>query len=336
MRTLFTFSLLVLALCVGCPQTFPEPTKANIATPETSEASEDTLDPNAHEYLVDPIIRRPRPPAEPIPSEKQSEETSGVLSTILGKYAAQVLPPPVVPLPPVEDLTAQIDEYIKKMGESLEFLDGSPRYEADASDIVRDANALALIALAVGLAEDDSKYKKSASLIIETAKNLAAAKTLDEGQKAHAALKASLTVLGRNPLSWSDKVAGLTPAMKALPNLSSAVKRVTDTERKLNVTLGRPTQLIFGQTAAMAAIAQGAIPNVVETTKPDAVEEWKKLCEEFRDAAIKVNAVTRQYAKDLADDKDPDYSVFNNAYKAMVSSCDDCHRVFYPQAVGKE
>ena len=337
MRTLLPFSLLILALCVGCTQTVPEPSHTNNATSEASEAPEGTFDPSHHEHLVEPIIRRQRPPAESAPTEEATEETSGVLSPILGKYAAQVVPPPVVPLPPVEDLTAQIDEYIKKMGESLEFLDGSPRYEADASDIVRDANALALVALAVGLAEDDSKYKKSASHIIEATKILAAAKSLEEGQRAHAALKASLTnTEAGKPLSWSDKVARLTPAMKALPNLSSAVKRVTDTERKLFVTLGRPTQQIFGQIAAMAAISQGTIPNTDETMKPDAVAEWKKYCEEFRDAAIKVNAVTRQYAKDLADDNDPDYALFNNAYRAMVSSCDDCHRAFYPQAVGKE
>ena len=333
MRTLLTFSVLTLALCVGCPQTFLEPVSVN---DEVSEAPEDTLVPEQREYLVEPIIRRPRPSADPMPSEGATEETTSVLSTILGRYAAQVVPPPVVPLPPVEDLTAQIDEYIRKMEESLEFLDGSPRYEADASDIVRDANALALVALAVGLAEDDSKYKKSASLIIEAAQSLAAAKSLPEGLRAHAALQASLTAEGGKPLSWSDKVAGLTPAMKALPNLNSAVKRVTDTERKLFVTLGRPTRPIFGQIAAMAAISQGAIPNVGETMKPDAVEEWKKYCEEFRDAAIKVNAATHQYARELADGKDPDYSIFNNAFRAMVVSCDDCHRVFFPQAVGKE
>jgi hypothetical protein len=195
---------------------------------------------------------------------------------------------------------------------------------------------LALVALAVGLAEADSKYKRSASQIIEAAKILAAAKSLEEGQKAYAALKASLAGTGGGkPLAWSDRVADLTWAMKALPNLSSAVKRVTDTERKLNVILDRRAQQVFSQLAAMAAISQGTIPNVSETTKSGAVAEWKKHCEEFRDLAIKVNAVTRQYAQDKTDGKEPDYTIFSASFKAMVESCDDCHKEFYPQAVGK-
>jgi hypothetical protein len=346
MRTLLAFPLLILALCalcVGCPQVAPELNQANNAA--TNEPAE-TLEPHRPEPWIEPrflpdgtpFIPGANPPTGSTPSEIIPEETTGILSPILGTYAVEFLPTPVpVPLPPVEDLTTQIDEYIKKMAESLELLDGSPRYASDASDIVRDANALALTALAVGLAEDDSKYKKSASRIIEAAQLLAAAKTLEEGLRAHAALKASLTMEGRNPLSWSDRVADLTPAMKALPNLSSAVKRVTDTERKLDIIVdrGRAPQ-VLGQIAAMAAISQGSIPNVAETEKPDAVEEWRRYCEEFRDAAIKVNAVTRQYAQGRADGKEPDYSIFRDAFRAMSASCDDCHRVFYPQAVGKE
>ena len=267
-----------------------------------------------------------------MPAPTEGSPSAAVVSKILEKYAAEV-----IPLPPVEDLTKQIDEYFKKMGDSLEALDGSPRYAADSGDIVRDANALALIVLAVGLAETDSKYKKPAPLIIVAAQNLATAKSLEEGQKAHEALKVSLIGAGEGKsLAWSDKVADLKPAMKALPNLSSAVKRSTNTERKLGIILDRQPQQIFGQTAAMAVISQGTIPNVAETTKPDAVEEWKKHCEEFRDAAIKVNTVARQYAKDRDDGKEPNYTVFDAALKAMTESCDDCHKVFYPSAIGKQ
>jgi C-terminal processing protease CtpA/Prc len=104
----------------------------------------------------------------------------------------------------------------------------------------------------------------------------------------------------------------------------------------LFIILDRRPEQVLGQTAALAVISQGSIPNVAETTKPDAMEEWKRYCEEFRDAAIKVNAVTRQYAQGIADDQTPDYSIFTAAFRAMTESCDDCHRVFYPSAVGKE
>ena len=332
MRTVLSLSMLILAFCVGCQQPVPE---LNNYEPKDIVVPLDTDRP---EPLIEPLVPRVAPPAdttppeEGTPSEAAPAESTGIVSEVFGKYAAEA-----VPLPPVEDLTTQIDEYITKMGEALELLDGSPRYASDASDIVRDSNALALVAHAVGLAEADSEYKKSAPQIVASAQNLAAAKNLEEGQKSYAALKESLAGVGRGQsLAWSDKVASLTAAMKALPNLSSTVKRVTDTPRKLNTILDRRSQQIFGQTAAMAVIAQGAIPNVAETPKPDAVAEWKKYCEEFRDAAIKVNAVTRQHAKDRAEEKDPDYAIFNNAFKAMSESCDNCHKVFYPQAVGKE
>lgn len=341
MRTVFALSVLILIFCVGCPPPVPEPdgegTNKSIVTPDF----------NKPEPLIEPLVPRVAPPAdatplddvplEGTPPEKAPEETTSFMSDVLGKYAADIIAAKAVPLPPVEDLTTQIEEYIIKMGESLEFLDGSPRYVADSGDIVRDANALALIALALGLAETDSKYKKSAAHIILATQNLAAAQTLEEGQKAYKALQASLayTETGK-PLSWSDKVSNLTPAMKALPNLSSAIKRVTNTPRKLALISDKSLNQVFAQTATMAVISQGTIPNVTETTKPDAIAEWKKHCEEFRDAAIKVNAVTRQYAKDRNDEKDPDYAVFDAAFKAMITSCDDCHKEFYPKAVGMQ
>lgn len=337
MRVILIFSVLVLVFCAGCPKT-PEPDKRN---------SEESVGANEPEGHIEPLVPRiDEPPADTAPpseaecpdetetpgeTESPALETTRIISEVLGKYAAEA-----VPLPPLEDLTAQIDEYILKIEKDLEDLDGSPKYAEDSASIVRDATAIKLIALALGLADGDSKYKKSASQIISAAQTLAAAKNLDEGKKGYEALKASLTRTGNGkPLAWSDRVAGIAPAMKALPNLSAAVKRVTDTERKLNTILDRSPQLVHGRLAAMAVISQGTIPNVNETTEPDAEAEWKKLCEEFRDAAIKANVAARQYAKDKADGREPNYAAFAASFKAMTESCDSCHKVFYPSAVGK-
>jgi len=295
-------------------------------------------DPNKPEPLIEPLVPRVRSTGVITPTEKATEEEivapemTGIISKALEKYAAEV-----VPLPPVEDLVAQIDDYITRMGQSMDFLDGAPRYLASAADVIRDSNALALIALAIGLAEADSKYKRSAPHIIAAAQSLAAAQNYPEGRRAHTALRASLTnTEAGTPLSWSDRVASLAPVMQALPNLSSALKRVTDTEPKLHTILDRRPQQVFSQLAALAAISQGSIPNVAETERPDAVEEWKKYCEEFRDAAIRTNAAAHQFARERADGREPDYSIFRTAFLAMLESCDNCHRVFYPRAVGME
>jgi cytochrome c556 len=303
MRTILTFSVLILVLCVGCPKETTPPTN------------------------VPPAVK----PAPEVDPPAGTPETTMMLSEPLGKYAAEA-----VPLPPVEDLTAQVDAYIAELEKSLNALDGSPKYADDAANVVRDANALALVALAIGLSEGDSPYKKAAESIIAATKTLAAAKSLDEGQKAYAALKASLKGSGDgSSLSWTGKVAELEPVMKAVPNLNSAVKRITDTERKFDTALKSRAQSIFSQLAALSVLAQGSIPDVAETSSPDKKDEWKTCCEEFRDAALKTNAAAHQYAKDKADGKEPDYSAFSTNFKAMTDACDSCHKVFHPSAVGQ-
>jgi cytochrome c556 len=316
MRTILACSVLILVFCVGCPTETPEPTLPPATSPEgTPEKPK----------LVEPLVPKVDDPPEGTP------ETTMILSEALGKYAAEV-----VPLPPIEDLTAQVDAYITDLGKSLDALDGSPKYADDAANVVRDANALTLVALAIGLSEDDSPYKKAATSIIAATHHLAAAKNLDEGQKAYEALKTSLKGSGDGTtLSWSGKVAELEPVMKAVPNLSSAVKRITDTERKFNTALKNRAQSIYSQLAALAVLAQGSIPAVEETSSPDAKDEWKTCCEEFRDAALKVNAAARQFGKDTADGKEPNYAAFSTSFKAMTEACDSCHKIFHPSAVGQ-
>jgi len=374
-RTVVAFSVLILVLCVGCPQLFitevhhehevvepvvtPEPNRPEphveplvprvrpaevIALPEgaSDEASDEATEGTAEGASEEATEEEPLAPEMiDMPEMTDAPEVTGIVtgivSTTLGKYAVELDTSKVVPLPPVADLVAQVDYYMTRMGRSMDFLRATPRYVASAADVVRDSNALALIALAIGLAEEDSKYKGPAPHIIAAAQSLAAAQNYPEGRRAFEALRRALTNTEEAPpLSWSDGVAGLTPVMQALPNLSSAVNRTTDTELKLNTLLDRQPQQVFSQLAALAAISQGSIPLVAETELPDAVEDWKRYCEEFRDAAIKANAAAHQFARDRAEGRVPDYSIFRTAFLAMRESCDDCHRVFYPRAVGMD
>jgi hypothetical protein len=330
MRIILILSVLVLVLCAGCPAKTSKPDGGNKAKLDM------TLDHGSHIEPLVPKVTDPLSETESPAPETTGTTSTGITSEENGEFAVEA-----VPLPPLEDLTVQIDDYISKIARDLDDLDGSPKYAEDSVSIVRDATAIKLIAFALGLADGDSKYKKSASQIISAAQTLAAAKNLDEGKKGYETLKASLTSTGltgtgdgKSP-AWADKIADIAPAMKALPNLSAAVKRVTDTERKLNMTLDRNPHLVHGRLAALAVISQGCIPNVAETTKPDAEAEWKKYCEEFRDAALKTNAAAHQYAKDKADDGEPNYAPFAAGFKAMTESCDSCHKIFYPSAVGK-
>ena len=323
MRTVLTsFSVLLLALCVGCPGTPPavpsfpgDPTPHIVNEAETNEAEPPV--PITEESGDEPVA----------PAESAVEARTARPSPAVAADSASV------PHPPLDALTQQIDLYVEALGTALERLDGSRNYAEDAANVVRDASGLALVALAVGLANDDSQYKKAAPHIITAAKTLVAAQNLEEGQSAFAGLKSALGNTSEAPaLSWSDKIVGLKPAKSAIQSLNSAVKRTTDTERKLNTLLTRQPQRVYPPLAALAVLSQGMIPNVGETEKPDAVAEWKKYCEDFRNAALKVNAAAHQYAAA----ESGDYSVYSAAMTAMAESCDDCHRTFYPSAVGQE
>ncbi len=261
---------------------------------------------------------------EPSVPEKK-EGASLVPATVYGKIAAEA-----VPMAPVEDLVAQVDEYVGKIGTNLTDLDGTANFKNDADAIIRDANALTLVALAVGTSGTDSKYKKAAPGIIKAALELEKAEKLDDAKKAFDNLKAALTSEGDpSTLAWT-KVAELTPLMKAVPNLSATLTRLTNAERKLKRQIEKEPQRIYGALAALAAISQGSIANVKDTTKPDAEADWKKVCEQFRDCAIKANAAAHGYA-----DGSVKYDDYWAAFKTLTESCDKCHEVFYPTAVGK-
>ncbi|MCL2744084.1 MAG: hypothetical protein FWE67_09545 [Planctomycetaceae bacterium] len=273
----------------------------------------------------------PAPPAPPTPSggeQKQQapagtttaeglklpmQPTVGVASpaAVFGKTAQEA-----VPAIPVADLTAQIDEYVKK----LEDID-------DMDTASRDASALALTALAVGTSKEDSKYKKAAGSIIEVAGKMAKVKTADEAAKLYEQLKAALTAEGP-AVQAGIKAAELTPIMKAVPNLSSAVTRQTNTERKIKVAIKDPKK-VFAPLAALAAISQGAIANSKDTTPVDEAK-WKAECELFRDAALAANAAAHGYA-----DEKVSYDDFSKAFKNMTETCDTCHDIFHKAAKGK-
>ena len=225
-----------------------------------------------------------------------------------------------VKLPKVSDLEPQIDEYVNTIKKNLDDLDGSIRFADDADVLYRDANTLVLLALALGVSDENNKYKKSAPAIIAAAKKLETAKTFDVAQKAVAELEKSLTVVSASAqLKW-EKVASLKPLMKAVPNINNVVKRNLRNEAALK----RGTTKVMQGTATLAVIGQGSVPNADETTSPDSADEWKKLCYSFRDAALEVNAKTTAYVDEKATFDDVDA-----AFETLSDTCNACHELFF-------
>lgn len=253
-------------------------------------------------------------------------DSFALAASLAGKVADEA-----VPMVPIADLVGQVDEYVERIGKNLDDLDGTANYKNDADTIVRDSNGLALTALSIGMSKDASKYQKAAPGIIKAAMDLAKVEKLDDAKKAYEDLKASLTAQGDSAsLQWT-KVANLPPVMKAVPNLSSTLTRLTNTDKKLKRGIEKNPERIYGALGALAAISQGSIANVKETTKPNAEAEWKKECEQFRDAAIKANAAAHGFA-----DGSVNYADYWAAFKTMTETCDKCHATFYPSAVGKQ
>ena len=297
------FSCLFLALVVGCPK----------QPGETDAPPDDALrGVNRHATNADPMV---------LPLEPVTGETSFLHATGSGKIGAAAED---LSFPPVSDLIAQAEEYLTKIGRALDDLDGTRNYQRDSDHVVRDAHALALVALSIGLCPEDSKLKKASPKIIKAAKALAAVESYADAKKNYDILKEASTDEGDpQTLVWSNGPA-LGPAMKAVPNLDSTIKRLSSNEarmkREKNITR------ITGPLAGLAAIAQGCMSSVKETIKPDAEAEWIKESILFRNAAIKANAAAHAFAEGKSD-----YAAYSAAYEELSATCETCHAVFHPQ-----
>ncbi|MDR2643366.1 MAG: hypothetical protein LBC74_11300 [Planctomycetaceae bacterium] len=225
------------------------------------------------------------------------------------------------------DLDDQVDEYILQISENLEDLKTSADYAADGDSINRDASGLAIVVLMIGLLEKDSRYRQSAPGLLVAVKRLIMAPDYKVAVKEFDAVKAALNSKGEPEKLKLEKVAKLKPVMKAMPNLNSTVRRLTNTETKLKRQLDKKPKRIFGQLAALAAISAGSIPNGDETSKPNELDKWRSECERFRDAAIKANAAAHDFANGKIK-----YERYWSTFSELSRSCDSCHKIFYPES----
>ncbi|MCL2120506.1 MAG: hypothetical protein FWH27_18995, partial [Planctomycetaceae bacterium] len=229
-----------------------------------------------------------------------------------------------VPLPPVADLEEQVDSYIKELDKSLEDLAASRDFASDANVLARDANTLIIIALALGMSEENGKYKAAAPEIIKAAQTVAAAKDLAAAKAGLAAVKAALEKKSTDKLEWK-KMAKMEPVMKlAVPRINTGMTRYIRTE----ATLKRGIPNVAGATAALAVIAQGLKPNFDETIKPDNEDDWVRLSRDFRDLALKANAAIHGFEKG-----DVSFDDFKAVLTTMKESCEHCHAVFTEGAI---
>ena len=179
-----------------------------------------------------------------------------------------------------------------------------------------------VLALGLGLHDEDNKYKASAGTLMKAAQELAATSDFASTKAAVAAVKAAAEGgdASAAELKW-EKVASLKELMLQVPLIHTKIKRYVKGRRlESKATDSR------GMTAVIGVIAHGAMANASETEKPHEVEAWRKLCVQMRDAAAAVNAGIRAQDRDAT----------TTAMKALNQSCDDCHAVFHEEAESQQ
>ena len=238
---------------------------------------------------------------------------------VLGVFMAQVQAhaadaPKVSTFAPAEDLARQADKFIESMKNTVA---SQEEYNDSEGKIGRDSNTLVVIALALGLHDQNNKYKARAGALMKAAQNVAATKDYASAKKAVAALEKVAAANGKagDKLKW-EKVASLPDLMKQVPMVNTKLKLcVSKTSFKKKVKDSA------GYSAVIAAIAQGTIADTSATKNADQVKRWQKLSKAMRDYAGAANAAIHK----------GDQPATDKAMKKLNQSCEDCHAVFKPE-----
>jgi hypothetical protein len=291
-------------------KTGAEKTKAPASAQSPAKPSEpaakpaEPTEPKAPETAKTGEEKTAAKPVEEKKTEKQADDA--------GKTAAPVeppAPPKVSTFAPAEDLVAQAD----KLAETLDTDTATEEAFKDAdTNIARNANLLALTAVALGLHDQDNKYKPNAGAVYEAATKLAAAKGFAAAKPAAAELKAATEGKGKagasQQLKWSD-----APALTLLWPQAESLKTNLPTDKTYKKRLKNAPR----NSATIAVIGQAAVL-MPETKTPEETKQWIDFAVEMRDAAAALNAAA--HAKDE--------KAVVAARDKLDKNCNDCHAVF--------
>jgi hypothetical protein len=252
------------------------------------------------------------------PADQPADKPEAKPAEPAGKVGADASGMPEVPkvstFAPAEDLASQAEAFLGDLEKAT--ADEAAYKEATTDKVVKDANTLVVIALALGLNDQDSKFKANAVATVKAAQAVAETKDFAAAQKAVAALKdaAEGKAKADGSLKW-EKVASLPELMKQVPIINTKLKR------NIKKFTGKAKDSA-GQTAVLAVISQGTMADTSPATSPEQVKQWYDWSAKGRDYAGAVNAAIHA----------GDEAAANEAMKKMAQNCDDCHAVFHPGA----
>ncbi len=221
-------------------------------------------------------------------------------------------------------MESALDATIAKLKRDVEDLELIPSFEDGAVGLYRDANALAAVALALGMSTEDAPAKAAAPALVEAAKAAASAKNLEEAQAAMKAVEAARTSKGStDALRWNQKVVALRPLMKnAVPALTTEMKRLGRNEKTF-LRRGNAKKVVDNSTV-LVALALACRENVDETLAPEEDELWREYCERLAAAANDFNEKANATAAGKGD-----FAEALAAMKAVEATCNTtCHEKF--------
>jgi len=275
----------------------PEATEPEAAATEEEAAEEEVAETETTEEVVAEEAGTEETAEEETTEAAEEAPAAGDVDAKLSSYA------------PAADLVGQVEYYLERMGKSLE---DEGEYEDNQDRISKDSNTLIVLALALGIHDEDSKYKKAAPAMLVAAQELS--KTKD-----HAAAKAATEKLvaaaeGKDPiegeLKW-ENVVSLHYIKEQMSGINSNLKRYAKRKKFDNCA---------GYSALLAVIGQAIIANGDEVASPDQMDQWNTYCLQMRDAAAAVNKAMHAEDEEAA----------AAAMAEMAKRCDGCHEVFNP------
>jgi hypothetical protein len=232
-----------------------------------------------------------------------------------GAAEAQTGPPPpkVSTFAPADDLARQADYYIKELGNSVA---DKADYKDNQEKLTKDANTLAVIALALGLNDQPNKYRDRAEALIKAAHAVAATKDFESAKQAVGGVRkaASGAKTAQGILTWAP-VASLPQLMKQVPIIDTKLKRLV-----VGAKFKSRAKETAGYSAVIAAIGQASIADLSATKNPAQVKQWQAFAIALRDRAGAVNAAIHKQ----------DRAAMKPAMTKLAESCEDCHKVFKP------
>ncbi|MBR5414820.1 MAG: hypothetical protein IK105_02690 [Thermoguttaceae bacterium] len=220
------------------------------------------------------------------------------------------------------DMESQFTKFFAKLDRDLEDLSLGGDFGDASGNLMRDANVLVLLAMAIAQSDESGDLKAAAPAVLADGKALLAAGDAEAAAAAVKAIKADVASPAGSaaPVRW-ERAAQLAPLMgKIVPSLTSEIKRLSKNEKTL-LRAGNIDK-VAGAAALLAVVAEGSRLNVSETTAPDQDALWKEYCDEFAVLSLNVNRTARALSNGGAFD---DYAA---ALKELEKTCSVCHAKF--------